>query len=231
MFACNDIFFFFFYPAKYFFLLFGITLKHVLITRLIYHILSIQQVLSTVSKVDFFQKLYPDDTLESSERRSTFLLDLYLNTPDKGLNETPLHFASKHGSLECVRILTSYPACNKGRRNKFGQTPSDVRLFLDFVDNEIGCLVISWIWFRMIIGIVTYYKYYTLSFLDHLFTCKQLDIEGQRGHPVSPWWAVLHPTLQGWWPLSPPWDRSSMVPNRGLAYKSPDTGPACGVIM
>lgn len=84
------------------------------------------EVLSTVSKVDFFQKLYPDDTLESSERRSAFLLDLYLNTPDKGLNETPLHFASKHGSLECVRILTSYPACNKGRRNKFGQTPSEI---------------------------------------------------------------------------------------------------------
>ncbi|XP_042883967.1 uncharacterized protein LOC122260656 isoform X2 [Penaeus japonicus] len=84
------------------------------------------EVLSTVSKVDFFQKLYPDDTPESSERRSTFLLDLYLNTPDKGLNETPLHFASKHGSLECVRVLTSYPACNKGRRNKFGQTPSDI---------------------------------------------------------------------------------------------------------
>lgn len=102
-----------------------------------YHTLLILQVLSTVSKVDFFQKLYPDDTLESSERRSAFLLDLYLNTPDKGLNETPLHFASKHGSLECVRILTSYPACNKGRRNKFGQTPSEVCLCFDLVCDEM----------------------------------------------------------------------------------------------
>ncbi|XP_068239248.1 ankyrin repeat and LEM domain-containing protein 2 homolog [Palaemon carinicauda] len=83
----------------------------------------ITKVLSTVADPQFFQRLYPDDTLESSARRSMYLLDAYLNTPDKGLNETPLHFASKHGSLECVRILTSYPDCSKTRKNKFSQTP------------------------------------------------------------------------------------------------------------
>ncbi|XP_045601444.2 ankyrin repeat and LEM domain-containing protein 2 homolog [Procambarus clarkii] len=86
----------------------------------------VEKVLATVSQAEFFQKLYPDDALESSERRSSYLLDLYLNTPDKGLNETPLHFASKHGCVECVRILTTYPACNKSRNNKFGQKPIDI---------------------------------------------------------------------------------------------------------
>ncbi|XP_071540750.1 ankyrin repeat and LEM domain-containing protein 2 homolog [Panulirus ornatus] len=84
------------------------------------------KVLATVAQAEFFHKLYPDDTLECSERRSAFLLDLYLNTPDKGLNETPLHFASKHGSAECVRVLTSYPACDKSRNNKFDQLPVDI---------------------------------------------------------------------------------------------------------
>ncbi|KAK7056573.1 ankyrin repeats protein [Halocaridina rubra] len=84
------------------------------------------KVLATISGAQFFQRLYPDDTLESSERRSRYLLDSYLNTPDKGLNETPLHFASKHGSLQCVRVLTSYPDCSKTRRNKYGQLPIDI---------------------------------------------------------------------------------------------------------
>lgn len=86
------------------------------------------QVLTTVAQPEFFQKLYPDDTYESSERRSNYLLDLYLNTPDKGLNETPLHFASKHGCVECVRILSLCPVCDKSRSNKFGQKPADVSL-------------------------------------------------------------------------------------------------------
>ncbi|KAK8732353.1 hypothetical protein OTU49_007048, partial [Cherax quadricarinatus] len=86
----------------------------------------VEKVLATVAQAEFFQKLYPDDALESSERRSTYLLDLYLNTPDKGLNETPLHFASKHGCVECVRILTTYSACDKSRNNKYSQKPSDV---------------------------------------------------------------------------------------------------------
>lgn len=79
-----------------------------------------------MGQVAFFQKLYPDDTVETSARRSAYLLDLYLNTPDKGLNETPVHFASKHGSVECVRILTSYAACDKRRNNKFAEKPVDV---------------------------------------------------------------------------------------------------------
>ncbi|XP_050713796.1 ankyrin repeat and LEM domain-containing protein 2-like isoform X2 [Eriocheir sinensis] len=86
----------------------------------------VDKVLSTVSQAEFFQRLYPDDSPESASRRSAFLLDLYLNTPDKGFNETPLHFASKHGSPECVRILVSYPGCDTSRPNKYGQTPAEI---------------------------------------------------------------------------------------------------------
>ncbi|XP_071445341.1 ankyrin repeat and LEM domain-containing protein 2 homolog isoform X2 [Hetaerina americana] len=55
-----------------------------------------------------------------------YLQDLYLNTPEKGLNETPLHFACKFGKVEAVKVLMSYPACDRMRLNKFGETAKDI---------------------------------------------------------------------------------------------------------
>lgn len=61
-----------------------------------------------------------------TDHRAKVLLDLYLNTPDKSASETPLHFASKAGSLAVVKVLLSYPECNREVRNKFGLTPLDL---------------------------------------------------------------------------------------------------------
>lgn len=57
-----------------------------------------------------------------------YLLDTYLNTPDKFLNETALHFASKFGSLDIVELLLSYPECDRERKNTKGESPIDVSL-------------------------------------------------------------------------------------------------------
>lgn len=72
---------------------------------------------------------YGDSDLEMCEDRGSKLLDLYLNTPDKGLNETPLHFAVKYGAVECVELLAAYPGCDKTLRNRFGQLPKEVIIF------------------------------------------------------------------------------------------------------
>ena len=83
-------------------------------------------ILQTVGNVTFIQLLYGDDDDASCKDRASILVDLYLNTPDKALNETPLHFGVKFGSQPVVDVLVSYPQCDKNAKNKFGQTPRDV---------------------------------------------------------------------------------------------------------
>lgn len=82
--------------------------------------------LSTVSNVEFVKLLYGDENEENAKDRAKVFADLYLNTPDKALNETPLHFACKFGAADVVEVLVSYPQCDKTVKNKYGQTPGKV---------------------------------------------------------------------------------------------------------
>lgn len=83
-------------------------------------------ILKTISNKSFTQLLYGANGDHSYVVRPEVLLDMYLNTPDKGLNETPLHFAVKHGSLEVVKIFVQYPQLMLNVKNKYEQTPKDV---------------------------------------------------------------------------------------------------------
>ncbi|EFO22222.2 hypothetical protein LOAG_06265 [Loa loa] len=58
--------------------------------------------------------------------RSRILLDCYLNMPDKGSHDTPLHFASKFGHSHFVELLLSYSVCQKNPINKMGFTPAQI---------------------------------------------------------------------------------------------------------
>nr|CAD7591679.1 unnamed protein product [Timema genevievae] len=83
-------------------------------------------ILSIVGDPKFVAHLYGEDDPNNCRDRAEILLDLYLNTPDKGLNETPLHFAVKFGAVDVVEALVSYPQCDKELRNKYGQIPKDI---------------------------------------------------------------------------------------------------------
>nr|XP_012146696.1 PREDICTED: ankyrin repeat and LEM domain-containing protein 2 isoform X2 [Megachile rotundata] len=82
-------------------------------------------ILNTVGNTEYIKLLYGDEC-KSYVDRAQILLDLYLNTPDKGLNETPLHFAVKFGLKDVVRVLVSYPCCIKTLPNKYKQLPVDI---------------------------------------------------------------------------------------------------------
>lgn len=81
-------------------------------------------ILQTVGSREFMHHFYGDAT--DVDQRCAVLLDLYLNTPDKALNETPLHFATKFGAVHVVRVLVAYPQCDRAATNKFHQTAKDV---------------------------------------------------------------------------------------------------------
>lgn len=87
-----------------------------------------EYILNTVSDPVFLAKYRGKWEEEENMYFAEIMLDLYLNTPDKGLNETPLHHAVKYGYKDVVQVLVSYTQCIKTLQNKYQQMPVDVRL-------------------------------------------------------------------------------------------------------
>uniref|UniRef100_A0A8C0IPV3 Ankyrin repeat and LEM domain-containing protein 2 n=1 Tax=Chelonoidis abingdonii TaxID=106734 RepID=A0A8C0IPV3_CHEAB len=85
-----------------------------------------QLLLDTLENPEFMRLMYPDDDEVMLQERIRYIVDLYLNTPDKMVFDTPLHFACKFGNLNVVNVLTSHPDIVKNPRNKYGQTPAEV---------------------------------------------------------------------------------------------------------
>ncbi|XP_071428513.1 ankyrin repeat and LEM domain-containing protein 2 [Pithys albifrons albifrons] len=85
-----------------------------------------QLLLDTLENPEFMRLMYPDDNEDMLKNRIQYIVDLYLNTPDKMGFDTPLHFACKFGNLDVVNVLTSHPAIVKNPRNKYDQTPAEV---------------------------------------------------------------------------------------------------------
>lgn len=82
-------------------------------------------ILETVGDPEFIKLLHGKDDDRTAEDVSNILLDFYLNTPEKGRSETPLHLASKFGAVGVVEVLTSYKEC-QSIPNLEGDLPKDV---------------------------------------------------------------------------------------------------------
>uniref|UniRef100_X2B040 Ankyrin repeat and LEM domain-containing protein 2 n=1 Tax=Capitella teleta TaxID=283909 RepID=X2B040_CAPTE len=85
-----------------------------------------QLLLDILENMNFYRLLYPTDSEETQRNRMEYLQDMYLNMPDKGLNESPLHFACKYGHADVVKVLATHPKCDKSFRNRDGKTPAEV---------------------------------------------------------------------------------------------------------
>ncbi|XP_063171918.1 ankyrin repeat and LEM domain-containing protein 2 [Candoia aspera] len=82
--------------------------------------------LDTLENPEFMRLMYPDDDAIMLQKRISYIVDLYLNTPDKIGFDTPLHFACKFGNPDVVSILASHPGTVKNPKNKYDQTPAEV---------------------------------------------------------------------------------------------------------
>ncbi|KAM9055527.1 ankyrin repeat and LEM domain-containing protein 2 isoform 2-T2 [Megaptera novaeangliae] len=85
-----------------------------------------QLTLATLENPGFMRLMYPDDEPHMLEKRICYVVDLYLNTPDRVGYDTPLHFACKFGNADVVNVLSSHPLIVKNPRNKYDKTPEDV---------------------------------------------------------------------------------------------------------
>uniref|UniRef100_A0A250Y6B6 Ankyrin repeat and LEM domain-containing protein 2 n=1 Tax=Castor canadensis TaxID=51338 RepID=A0A250Y6B6_CASCN len=85
-----------------------------------------QLTLETLENPEFMRLMYPDDDIDMLQKRIRYIVDLYLNTPDKVGYDTPLHFACKFGNVDVVNVLSSHPLIVKNPKNKYGKTPEDV---------------------------------------------------------------------------------------------------------
>ncbi|XP_017270057.1 ankyrin repeat and LEM domain-containing protein 2 [Kryptolebias marmoratus] len=85
-----------------------------------------QLLLDTLENPEFMRLMYPDDQEVMLQKRIRYIVDLYLNTPDKAGFETPLHFACKFGCPDVVNVLCSHPDIDKNCKNKDDMKPCDL---------------------------------------------------------------------------------------------------------
>ncbi|VDL62995.1 unnamed protein product [Nippostrongylus brasiliensis] len=85
----------------------------------------VERVLDLVSDLDFLSSLY-GTSKDDVRFRADNILASYLNTPDKGNWETPLHLAAKFGHVDVVKALIRQPLMEKNLPNKGGETAMEL---------------------------------------------------------------------------------------------------------
>lgn len=81
--------------------------------------------LDIVGDPTFIQLLLGAKNAHHCTETGAVMRDMYLNMPERGRHETPLHLAAKFGAVDVVNVLTSYEQC-ASVANSEGLLPSQV---------------------------------------------------------------------------------------------------------
>ncbi|GIY62560.1 ankyrin repeat and LEM domain-containing protein 2 [Caerostris darwini] len=84
-----------------------------------------QLILDILENPSYSELLYPNESPSMQSVRMYRIRDLYLNTGTQKTGDTPLHYASKFGSISCCKILLSHPQCDSDKKNMDGFTPKE----------------------------------------------------------------------------------------------------------
>lgn len=83
--------------------------------------------LKTINSLSFIKHCFPNANNDAIIEKRSRLLDLFLNTPDKVLFNTPLHFACRNNDLKIIKILLDYmPIIVTDLKNKKQLTPIEL---------------------------------------------------------------------------------------------------------
>ncbi|XP_061391647.1 ankyrin repeat and LEM domain-containing protein 2 homolog [Musca vetustissima] len=141
-------------------------------------------ILNTVSDTKFVDLLTgKKNDQKMCQELCANLLDYYLNIPEKGRSETPLHFAAKYGFPKMVELLTSYPEC-KIKPNIDGSLPQDIICMRGTPSNDVYDKIKS---------------LFEERFYVPVLRCSDASIPAQIGEPFS----VNNPPKLNCDPLSP----------------------------
>lgn len=83
-------------------------------------------ILEYLRSPSYIKRLHPRDDDRLINDRIAFIIEMYLNAPEAVNGDTPLHFATKFGSLRSVKVLLAQDECDQDARNRDGQGAEDV---------------------------------------------------------------------------------------------------------
>ena len=178
---------------------------------------------------DLMSRMYPGEGVEQNNRRREHLVDMYLNMPDKGGGDTPLHLAAKWGNVGMVKLLCGQHMTRLEVANRHGEIARDIvcsRKGEQGVKEDIIAMLKGQL-------VIPVYRTEEITQLGKPISLKEaadlLESSGELSFTsMSSTNSPLNSPLQNSIYVSSPLARSPLVPRSRLSSSSPaPTGFSC----